>query len=162
MHATAAPAQATVEETTIALSALARHLMGEAGRGFMREVERLGLSMPQVKALGLLEEGGALTIKAMSDRLGLSEPAVSRGVETLVRRGLASRADDPDDRRCKRVSLTAKGRRTFESVSDVRTAGFRAFVESLEDAEREALAAGLRPLMQRPEIAALVPEGASR
>ncbi len=158
MQATAAPTQASVDKTTAELAALARHLMGSIGAGFMREIERIGISMPQAKTLYLLDDEDGLTIKAMSDRLGLSEPAVSRGVESLVKRGLARRTDDPTDRRCKRVSLTAKGEKVVAGLSEVRIASFRTFVEGLDENEISALGAGLAPLMQREEIAHFLPE----
>jgi DNA-binding MarR family transcriptional regulator len=72
---------------------------------------------------------------------------------------MVTRVEDPDDRRAKRVSLTAKGRRTFEGLMAARIAGLREFAAGLTDEERSALARGLEPLMERPEIAALIPGG---
>ena len=158
MQVTAAATQRSVDEATAFLTALARALMGSAGASFMREIERVGISMPQAKTLYLLDEEDGLTIKAMSDRLGLSEPAVSRGVESLVKRGLAKRTDDPLDRRCKRVSKTAKGQKVIAGLTEVRTAAFREFVETLSESERESLASGLAPLMDRAEISPYLPE----
>lgn len=117
-------------------------------REVMREVERLDLSMPQVKSLGVLEDEDGLSIKAMSDRLGLSEPGVSRGVDTLVKRGLVKRIEHPEDRRCKQVSLTPKGRQVLGGLTELRIAGFRKFVETLDDSQRDALVAGLQPLLE--------------
>jgi DNA-binding MarR family transcriptional regulator len=162
MQAIDAATHASVEQTTEHLRALARFLMGATGANFMREVERLGLSMPQMKILYVLEAEDGLTIKAISDRLGLSEPAVSRGVESLVKGELVKRTDDPTDRRCKRVSTTSKGIKVVAAVEQVRTNSFRKFVEDLDDTERDALAAGLEPLMQRDEISHLLTKGAAR
>ncbi len=76
----------------------------------MATVERLGLSFTQVKTLGVLRDAESpLTVKDLSDRLGLSLPAVSRAVESLVRRAEVKREEDQLDRRCKRVTLTAAG-----------------------------------------------------
>ena len=139
-----------------------RHLVTGTGGEFFRELERLDLSLTQVKSLGLLAEREAASIGTLSEEIGLSLPAVSRAVEGLVQRGMVKRAEDPTDRRARRVTSTAKGRRTFEGLLEIRVAGIRAFVEGLEDAQRDALAAGLAPLMERPEIGSLAPRGRSR
>ncbi len=155
MQATDSPVQSSIEDTALALAALLRHLMAGRGGDFFRELERLDLSLSQCKSLQLLAEHEVASLKTISDEIGLSLPTVSRAVEGLVKRGMVKRAEDPDDRRAKRVAATPKGRRTFEGLLELRLAGIRAFVESLDAREREALAAGLRPLMERPEIGAL-------
>jgi DNA-binding MarR family transcriptional regulator len=134
-----------------------RHLMMGSGGEFFRELERLDLSLSQIKSLQLLDLQDAASIKALSDQLGLSLPAVSRAVEALVKRGMVTRAEDPEDRRAKHLTITAKGRRTTRRLIELRVASIRDFVDGLHDYEREALAAGLRPLMERPEIGALTP-----
>lgn len=57
------------------------------------------------------------------------------------------RAEDPRDRRSKLVSATAPGR-TYEKLIAVRMAGVRRFVEGLEPAQREVLAAAVGPLVE--------------
>lgn len=143
----------------IALGAVTRHLMTATGKGFFHEVEHLGLSLSQLKTLQFMADREPGTLKAISDELGLSLPGVSRAVDGLHKRGMVKRVEDPEDRRAKRVSLTAKGRRTFEGLMALRIAGLRDFVTALGDDERRALAAGLEPLMERPEIAALASGG---
>ena len=98
----------------------------------------------------LREAESPLTVKALSDRLGLSLPAVSRAVETLVRRGEVRREEDLEDRRCKRRGPHGRGRATRStSWPPAGWQGVRRFVEGLEPAEREALAAALRPIVER-------------
>ena len=62
---------------------------------------------------------------------------------------LDRRQEDVRDRRSKLLTLTAKGRRTFERFAALRFAGLKRFVAGMSDEEREALAAGLRPLAKR-------------
>ena len=143
----------------MSLGALMRYLMTATGRDFFAEVERLGLSLSQIKSLGFMAERDPVTLGDIADEIGLSLPAVSRAVEGLHKRGLVKRVEDPADRRAKRVSLTAKGRRTFGGLIAMRVAGLRAFVETLDEDERRSVVEGLEPLMRRPEIAALRPGG---
>jgi DNA-binding MarR family transcriptional regulator len=150
MQASGAITHVSVDEATDVLAKLARQLMGSSMRAVMGEIERLDLSFAQLKSLGVLEQEEGLSIKTMSDRLGLSEPGVSRGVDILVKRGLVKRIDDPDDRRFKRVSLTAKGRSVIGGIIELRTAGFRTYVDTLDDTERDALVAVLQPLLEGP------------
>jgi DNA-binding MarR family transcriptional regulator len=133
------------------------HLLTVTGRAFFQAVDDLGLSFSQIKLVGLLGDAAEpVSLGALSDKLGLSLPAVSRAVDGLVKRGFVKREEDPLDRRSKRVRLTASGRRSWERFTAVRLAGLRDFVEGLEPAEREALAQGLEPIGRREEIAAQV------
>ena len=68
-----------------------------------------------------------------------------------MQRGEVTRAEDPRDRRSKLVAVTARGRRTYEPLIEVRLAGVRRFVEGLEPAEREDLAAAVEPIVRRLE-----------
>ena len=125
-----------------------KHLLSSTSRDFFAELERLDLSITQLKMIGVLAEAGEpASIKAVSDSIGLSVAAVSRGIEDLVQRELVTRAEDPRDRRSKLVRVTAKGRRTLEQLYALRLAALRGFVEQLDAEERETLAHGLRPIL---------------
>ena len=155
MQATAATAQAPdLEATAQALTAVLRHLVARTEADLFREVERLGLSFSQIKCLRVLADHAPASVGRVSDEIGLSLPAVSRAIDGLVQRRFVKRIEDPEDRRAKRLTLTTKGRKTFAELRELRLAGIRAFVDSLDADELEALEGGLRPLMQRPEIAA--------
>jgi MarR family transcriptional regulator, organic hydroperoxide resistance regulator len=151
MQASVSSTQANrAAELTADLAALFKHLLGTTTSEFMATIEKLDLSFTQVKTLGVLDEAEApLSVKALSDRLGLSLPAVSRGVEALVQRGEVKRDEDPSDRRAKLVALTARGHRTYDGLVALKVAGVRRFVEELDPVERDALAEALRPVVER-------------
>jgi len=157
MHATAALTQASIDEVALPLAGLMRHLVTRTSPDFFKEVERLELSFSQVKALNLLSDSHPLSVKGLSDPLGLSVAGMSRAVEGLVQRGMVKRTEDPEDRRARCLTVTAKGARTMEGLVALRLAGIRAFVAGLEPAEREALLPGLKMLAERPEINAVTP-----
>ena len=94
------------------------------------------------------------TLGAMADDLGLSLPAVSRAVEGLHKRGLVKRVEAA--RRPARQARVAdrEGPAHLESLVALRVAGLRGFVDGLEPHERDALAEGIAPLLERPEISA--------
>ena len=162
MQATAAPTQASIDAIALPLAGLLRHLVTRTSPDFFKEVERLELSFSQVKALNLLSDSDPLSVKGLSDALGLSVAGVSRAVEGLVQRGMVKRTEDPEDRRARCLTLTAKGARAMQGLVALRLAGIRAFVADLEPAEREALLPGLKLLAERPEISPLTPPEARR
>jgi DNA-binding MarR family transcriptional regulator len=131
------------------LGLLVRHLLGSTNREFFAALEDAGISFSQLKCLGFLSNAGApLSLGALSEDLGLSLAAVSRAVDGLVQRGDVKRQEDPSDRRSKLVTISARGRATYERVLAVRVAGVERFVEGLEPEDREALGAALGPIVE--------------
>ena len=62
--------------------------------------------------------------------------------------------EDPDDRRVRRVAITAKGKKLVETLLVVRQAGMEAFAQTLTAAQRRKLDAAIDALMDREDIAA--------
>ncbi len=132
------------------LSLLLKHLLGSTNREFFGALQDAGISFSQLKCLGFLSNADApLSLGALSDEIGLSLPAVSRAVDGLVQRGELKRQEDPTDRRSKLVTVSARGRGTYERVVAVRMAGVERFVKGLEPDEREALGAAVGPIVER-------------
>lgn len=132
------------------LSLLLKHLLGSTNREFFGELQAAGISFSQLKCLGLLSNADApLSLGALSEEIGLSLAAVSRAVDGLVGRGEVKRQADPKDRRSKLVTVSARGRKTYERIVAVRMAGIERFVEGLEPDEREALGAAVAPIVER-------------
>jgi MarR family transcriptional regulator, transcriptional regulator for hemolysin len=144
VQASVSTKQATGEAVAGNLTALMKHLMVTTGRDFFAEMERTGVSLTQAKSLMILTEAEEpLSVKALSDAMGLSLPGVSRSIDAMVQRGDVTREEDPRDRRCKLVSVTPRGRKLYERLMAIRLAGVRRFVDELEQDEQEALAHGL-------------------
>ncbi len=134
------------------LGLLIKHLLVSTNRDFFSAVEQAGITFTQIKCLQLLcEADEPLPVGALSEALGLSVPAVSRAAEGLVQRGDVKRAEDPRDRRSKLLTVSARGRRTWDHFVSLRFAGIKRFVEGLSREEREALSAGVAPLARRVE-----------
>jgi DNA-binding MarR family transcriptional regulator len=141
--------------------ALARQLLGffrfawaSGDSEFLREVSELELTFTQFKALMLVaHEPAELSVKDVSDRLGISFPAASRAVEPLVQRGLVERAEDPSDRRVKRVRATKEGDRLVERLIATRIESFEQMLEGFSVTERRKLGDALDEILARPEVA---------
>jgi DNA-binding MarR family transcriptional regulator len=132
------------------LGLVVRHLLWSTNREFFTTLQEAGISFSQLKCLGLLTEADAqLSLGALSEETGLSLAAISRGVDGLVQRGEVKRTEDPDDRRSKLLTVTARGRNTYERLASVRAAGVKRFTEELAPQERDALGAALHPIVER-------------
>jgi DNA-binding MarR family transcriptional regulator len=145
------------QDTAARLSALLRHVFLYDRGNQLRVIEDSGLSMTQCKAL--LELGGIgqgtepRQVSELAETFGVSVPSMSRAVDALVNGGLATRVEDPDDRRVRRVAITAKGKKLVDTLLVVRQAGLEAFAESLSSAQRRKLDAAIDSLMDREDIA---------
>jgi DNA-binding MarR family transcriptional regulator len=137
----------SVESVSADLGVLMKHLLVSSSRDFFAAVEEAGLTFTQVKCLHLLgDTDEPLPINALSERLGLSGPAISRAVDGLVQRGEVKRTEDPRDRRSKLLTLSARGRRTIDRFVAIRFAGIKRFVGGLSDDELISLGAGIGPI----------------
>jgi DNA-binding MarR family transcriptional regulator len=132
--------------------------------GFLQAVDELGLSLSQLKALQLLGGLGSseMSLKQMGDSLGLSLPTISRAVDGLVHRGLVTRTEDESDRRMKRVKVTPEAEELMNHLFDVRFAELERVFDLLTPRERTKLAGALELVLQREEIAALLPQKETR
>jgi DNA-binding MarR family transcriptional regulator len=151
--------QATPEAAATAarLSALLRHIFLYDRGNQLRAIEGCGVSMTGCKVL--LELGGLgrgaepRQVGDLADLFGVSVPSMSRAVDGLVKQGLASRVEDPEDRRARRVAITAEGERLVREILLVRQAGMEAFTASLTAAQRRKLDAFVESLMDREDVA---------
>lgn len=145
MHATTAPAQTLAED----LNALWILIQRTASADWFRAIAEADLSLTQLKSLMALGGGETLSVKELAGVLQLSEAATSRAADQMVRRGLLARKECAEDRRSRRLELTAEGAALRERVIAARVAGLVEFVEGLAPQEQDALAAALSPIVKR-------------
>jgi DNA-binding MarR family transcriptional regulator len=148
---------AEAQETAARLNALLRHLFLYDRGNLLRVIEESGLSMTQCKALlelgGLGDASKPRHVSDLAETFGVSVPSMSRAVDALVRGRLATRVEDPDDRRVRRVAITEKGKKLVDTLGVIRQAGMEAFASSLTTAQRRKLDAAVDALMDRDDIA---------
>jgi DNA-binding MarR family transcriptional regulator len=75
----------------------------------------LELTMPQLKVLFLLHDGGK-TMRQLSLPLGVTPQTVTGIMDRLVEMGLVTRGESHDDRRFVLTSLSQKGRQLVERL----------------------------------------------
>ncbi len=79
-------------------------------RKHFSEAHAGGSNMLQVHALGLVEEGGGMTVGALAKALHVTAPSASVFVGRLVRRGFLRRARTAKNRKLVHLHLTPAGR----------------------------------------------------
>jgi DNA-binding MarR family transcriptional regulator len=157
-EATAPEVSAEAQETAARMSALMRHVFLYDRGNQLRVIEESGLSMTQCKALlelgGIGQDGEPLQVSDLAEHFRVSVPSMSRAVDALVKKKLVTRVEDPDDRRVRRVAITARGKQLVDTILLVRQAGLQAFAESLSADQRRKIDAAVEALMDdRPDIA---------
>jgi DNA-binding MarR family transcriptional regulator len=145
------------KETAARIAALLRHLFLYDRGNQLKVIEDSGLSMTQCKALlelgGLGQGTGRWQVSDLAAVFGVSVPSMSRAVDALVKKGLATRVEDPEDRRVRRVEITAAGKDLVETLVAIRRSGMEAFASTLSAAQRRKLDAAVDSLMDREDIA---------
>jgi DNA-binding MarR family transcriptional regulator len=105
----------------------------------------IDITMPQAKLLYLLRASGDLHMSAIVTRLGVSLSTVSGLVDRVVDHGLATRRDDPADRRQVVVALTPRGAEFIDRFRELNARQMRELLALVDDGElacvRDALGA---------------------
>jgi DNA-binding MarR family transcriptional regulator len=146
--------------------ALMSYMMRTATVGTLNTIAELDISFTQLKALCALEaDGEDRSVKALSESMNVSLPAMSRAIDGLYERGFVQREEDPSDRRMKRIRLTDTGHSVPRALNEARLSALSELTESLQEDEALALSRALALIVERrEEIAAYRPaeKGASR
>ncbi len=102
-------------------------------------LSRYGVTTAQGEALLAFSTGSRLSMNELSRMLGLANSTMTRMVEYLVARGLVSRAEDDQDRRIVRVTLTAEGRKLQGSLKEARREIQRLILSEIKEGERAGI-----------------------
>ncbi len=139
-----AAAPAPKDRATAEIISLASDLVGRIWGQFQARVAEVNLSLPEAKALQILDSDRSVSMRELAARLHANPSNVTVSVGRLEARGLVRR-QGADDRRVKGVVLTPAGlelRRRLE----VRLAEDHPAVRGLSAGERQALLQLLRRL----------------
>jgi DNA-binding MarR family transcriptional regulator len=132
------------------LLALWHHLMRGSSQHLYAVIAELEISITQMKTLHALSDcAQEISVKQLSDRLGLSLPGASRIVDALLRRGWVERREDPDDRRMKRIGITDAGRTIVDRIETARLVGLEEYAAALTPEQRTRLSSALSDLPHR-------------
>ena len=119
-NADAAPCLVPAEMGAL-IGELMKHVNRRSAGETLAILNDASLTLPQLVTMHILDQCGVRTVSGIASALRLSPAATSHLVDRLVVAGFVGRIEDPDDRRQKRVTLTATGRRLVERVERERT-----------------------------------------
>jgi DNA-binding MarR family transcriptional regulator len=147
--------QATDAKPQASSEAVARQLLDfwmfivrkSAGSRMFAVLAELDIGFSQMKTLHMLDGcREELSVKELSEHLGVSLPGASRLTDGLLRRGWAERREDERDRRIKRVRITQEGRAVVTRINEARLEGLEEFTASMSDTQRDGLSRALAAL----------------
>jgi MarR family 2-MHQ and catechol resistance regulon transcriptional repressor len=112
-------------------------------------ISRMQLCDSDFRVLELLLHKGPLPVNTIGPKVWLTAGSISVAVERLVKKGLVSRRADADDRRVRKVELTAKGRSLITAGFGEHAVTMEKLVSILSEKERLALVRLLKKLGKR-------------
>jgi len=99
------------------------------------------LTLSQYRLLAMIADG-AERASQIAGRLAVTKPTVSATIDTLVERGLVSRAMADDDRRALRLQITAEGRAVLGAAERGMREQLDALLIPVDDPQAVRLALG--------------------
>lgn len=104
-------------------------------RRLQREIVGERLSRSQWKLLEIFALADVGNVTDLASYQGVSTAAASKAVDRLVRLGLLTRTEDPDDRRHIRLALSTEGRQLISTYLDALEAGITRLFPNADAAE---------------------------
>lgn len=105
------------------------------------------LTMQQLRVLGHVAKQPGISQQELGTLLGVSAPTASGLVERLVDKGLVVRADDPDDRRIRRLRPTETALDVMREMDSMFERALGVVVGELSVAELELLCRGAQAMI---------------
>lgn len=143
--------EAERDELVGLLGTLRRVMMRDGLLGAVAATAALELSMPQTAVLFLMSREGSSTAGEVARLTGRSPSATSRFLDQLVKLGLATRTEDPQDRRQKRLHITPAGRELVARIETRRAEAQLELMARLSEAERRRVLEAFRLLARAAE-----------
>lgn len=100
---------------------------------------RAGLNLTDLRAASALAQDGPMTAGALQKRLRLTGGAATTAVDRLEKKGIATRAIDPHDRRKVTVSINPAALQSIQPVYDTIDRAFDAVLARYSDDELTVL-----------------------
>lgn len=111
-------------------------------RAIRREMRRhrpLEMSVQQFRALGVVEHHPGASLSDVASRMGLTTASASKLIDALVKPGLVSRTDAPEDRRKIVLDLTEAGRQALGAAREAALGRLTEVLAALDEPDQLAV-----------------------
>jgi DNA-binding MarR family transcriptional regulator len=112
-------------------------------RFYDRRVAQLGVTRAQWRVIAILGHDPGLKQVELADRLDVEPISACRIIDRLAEAGLVERQQDPDDRRARRICLTATAEPLRERLRELADEMSLEAFEGVSDADLEVVRAVL-------------------
>ena len=102
------------------------------------------------------DSDSAVMVSTVARNRGVTRSSVSAQVTALIRMGMLSQREDPEDRRRKVLYVTRKGKQALDSIEPVRRAANRSLFKDWPAAELDRFLESLQTCLQR--LASSIPD----
>jgi DNA-binding MarR family transcriptional regulator len=123
--------------------------MHRSMRRFIHYTRMSGLSMSMIGALFHLQQMESAGVRDLGEHLGVTSAAASQMLERLVQQGLIQRAEDPEDRRVKQITLTEKGCQVLKESIRARQGWLDDLTAQFSESEKAQLTASLKLMVEK-------------
>jgi MarR family transcriptional regulator, lower aerobic nicotinate degradation pathway regulator len=135
---------------------LARRLQQIAVGIFLEETARFGITPVQYGLLAAVQAEPGIDQISAGDRIGLDRTTVADSARRIARKGWLRLTVDREDRRVRRLHLTASGKRLLRDLAPVVARAQRRILDPLDSAARRQLCASIARVVQHHNAAARV------
>ncbi|HWB32762.1 MAG TPA: MarR family transcriptional regulator [Acidobacteriaceae bacterium] len=121
-------------------------MSNHVSQAFARRLEKSGVTVAEWAVMREMFDCEETAPSVLAERTGLTRGAISKLIDRLLAKGLATRREAEVDRRFQEVALTAAGRKLVPSLAALADANDEEFFRTLHAREREALITTLKKL----------------
>ncbi len=112
----------------------------------------LDVTLPQLKSLFFISHHGTTNLSTLAAALRVTPTNVTGIVDRLVKQGLVSRTENPEDRRMLLLRATDKGEELLNKLRERRWGYISGVLAGMSVNELSTLARGLASLVQTVEV----------
>ena len=123
-----------------------RCLSNFVSHSFAERLAKQGVSVAQWVVLRTLYDGDVLTLNDATKQVGVDKSTLSRMMERLVLKGLASRFEGPD-RRSVGLRLTSAGKKLVPKLAKLADENDEAFFHTLSSRQRQEFLTVIKQLL---------------
>jgi MarR family transcriptional regulator for hemolysin len=115
-------------------------------RSQMRSRRTPDLTVPQFRALSFVNRKPDSSLSDVAKHLGLALPSTSKLVDELLKKGLLTREEQPEDRRRVKLAVTSKGLSILGACREGTLTALSEKLATLSDNERATITAAMQTL----------------